>query len=141
MDRSIPQSTGAPGPLAPAAAGWRLLLRPALNALVSLGALGMGLGPVEADPLPLRCRLGEGPWQSCSMDVDRPGERWSIQVAGRRIAFRHDGSGTVTMQDPAPVPLPNGDDSGAWVPVDTTWIAGPALCWNGVCAQGDIPLD
>jgi hypothetical protein len=31
--------------------------------------------------------------------------------------------------------------SAAWIPVESTWIAGPALCWNGVCAQGDIPLD
>jgi hypothetical protein len=125
----------------PAALSWSLLLPAGLRALVGLAALGIGLAPVQADPLPLRCRLGDGPWQSCSMDVDQPGERWSIQVAGRRIAFRHDGSGTVTMQDPASLPTANTVDSGPWVPVATTWIAGPALCWNGVCAQGDIPLD
>ena len=141
MDRNFLPPSVAPCPLAPAARDWRPLLRAGLSAVVSLLALGIRLGPVQADPLPLRCRLGEGPWQHCSMDLDRPGERWSIQVAGRRIAFRHDGSGTVTMQDPAPVSTANSGDGRAWVPVATTWIAGPALCWNGVCAQGDIPLD
>lgn len=112
-----------------------------MAAFVSLAALGIGLGPAQADQLPLRCRLGGGPWQRCSMEVEQPGERWSLQVAGRRIAFRHDGSGTVTMQDPAPTSPASVGDGGAWVPVATTWIAGPALCWNGVCAQGDFPLD
>ena len=41
-----------------------------------------------------------------------------------------DGSGTVQMLD-----------SAGWIAVETSWIAGPALCWNGLCAQGDIPLD
>ena len=94
-----------------------------------------------AEPVPLRCRLGDGPWQNCSLEVDSPGERWAIQVGGRRIGFRHDGSGTVTMNDSPPGEPAIPGQPGAWVPVETTWISGPALCWNGVCAQGDIPLD
>ena len=56
--------------------------------------------------------------------------RWTIELGQRRIDFRNDGSGTVQMLD-----------STGWLPVETSWIAGPALCWNGLCAQGDIPLD
>lgn len=65
------------------------------------------------------------------MEVEQPGERWTVVVGKRRIGFRHDGSGTVQMEDPAR----------GWMPVDTFWITGPALCWNGVCAKGDLPLD
>ncbi len=55
---------------------------------------------------------------------------WTIEFGPRRIEFRQDGTGMVQMRA-----------SAAWIPVESTWIAGPALCWNGVCAQGDIPLD
>ena len=135
----------------PAPSGRDVLRRGKPARMGSLVGLGLGsalamatavvMGSALADPLLLRCRLGDGPWQTCSMDIDRPGERWALQVAGRRIEFRHDGSGTVTMQDPASPSPASGGPAGPWVPVATTWIAGPALCWNGVCAQGDIPLD
>ena len=63
-----------------------------------------------------------------------PGSRAAYSVddelGPRRIDFRNDGSGTVQMLD-----------STGWLPIETSWIAGPALCWNGLCAQGDIPLD
>lgn len=67
------------------------------------------------------------------MEVEQPGVRWTLVVGQQRIGFRHDGSGTVQMQAPR--------HASGWIPVATSWIAGPALCWNGVCAQGDIPLD
>jgi hypothetical protein len=84
----------------------------------------------------LRCRVAEGPWQACQMQVQDVGRRWSVDVGGQRLLFRHDGRGTVLMWH-AP---------GRWVPVDTRWIAGnagtdPALCWDGICAVGPIPLD
>ena len=73
-------------------------------------------------------------WQPCAMVVEAGGGlisiRWTIVLGPRRIDFRQDGSGMVQMRA-----------SAAWLPVETTWIDGPALCWNGVCAQGDIPLD
>lgn len=64
------------------------------------------------------------------------GRRWWIEVAGQRLQFRHDESGSVSMLE--------GKDQ--WVPVETRWIADrpgldPALCWDGVCALGEIPLD
>lgn len=114
------------------------------HAAVGVGVvLGLPLGPAgqAADPVPLRCRLGNGPWQSCTMIVERPGERWEILVAGSRIGFRHDGSGTVSMNNPSNSPLRNQPRGRGWIPVETSWISGPALCWDGVCAQGDIPLD
>lgn len=91
-------------------------------------------------PVPLSCRVGDGPWQGCAMEVKQPGERWTLVVGERRIGFLHDGSGTVRMQDPERGHHSGSGDRG-WIPVETFWIAGPALCWNGVCAQGDIPLD
>ena len=75
------------------------------------------------------------------MEVEQPGVRWTLVLGKRRIAFRHDGSGTVQMWDPAQTAAEAPGEARAWRPVETTWIAGPALCWNGVCAQGDVPLD
>lgn len=90
----------------------------------------------QAQSLNLRCRLAEGPWQDCQMQVQDVGRRWSVAVAGQRLLFRHDGRGTVLMWR-----LP-----GTWVPVETRWVSGsggmdPALCWDGLCALGPIPLD
>ena len=83
---------------------------------------------------PLQCRLADGPWQPCTIRVEAPADklflRWTIELGARRIDFRHDGSGTVQMLA-----------SAGWIAVETSWIAGPALCWNGLCARGDIPLD
>ena len=74
------------------------------------------------------------------MEVEQVGASWTLVVGKRRIGFRHDGSGMVRMQNPQPG-LQSGSTGGGWIPVETSWIAGPALCWNSVCAQGDIPLD
>jgi hypothetical protein len=91
------------------------------------------------DPIPLRCRDGQGPWQDCQLLVESVGERWSLLLNGQRIEFRHDGRGTVTMQrhgsrSQAPTTSP-------WIPVEARWSEEPALCWDGLCAQGDLPLD
>lgn len=74
------------------------------------------------------------------MEVEQPGVRWTLVVGQRRISFRHDGSGIVRMQDPERRSQ-GGPIDRNWIPVETFWIAEPALCWNGVCAQGDFPLD
>jgi len=42
--------------------------------------------------------------------------------------------GSAPLQEP---PAPRS----AWIPVDVHWSDDPALCWDGVCAQGDLPLD
>ena len=135
-----------------AASSQRLLVQRVVQTGVQAGlrasvAIGLALGwlglpaALAAEPVPLRCRLGDGPWQTCTMVVESPGERWEIRVAGSRISFRHDGGGTVTMNNPPDGPLSKLPRGRGWIPVQTSWIAGPALCWNGVCAQGDIPLD
>lgn len=84
--------------------------------------------PTEA---PLRCRLGNGPWQACRMVVDRDGLSWELRIGSERIRFRHDGRGSVTMRRGPHV----------WQPVEARWLADASLCWDGVCAQGPIPLD
>ncbi|WP_233128471.1 MULTISPECIES: hypothetical protein [Synechococcales] len=90
--------------------------------------------------VPLRCRVGDGPWLGCAMEVEQLGASWTLVVGKRRIGFRHDGSGMVRMQNQIRGHQ-RGSSGGDWIAVETSWIAGPALCWNGVCAQGDIPLD
>ena len=106
-------------------------VKPACTALLA-GVIALWAPAALAQQL--QCRLADGPWQPCTMLVDAPaGElpmRWTIELGQRRIEFRHDGSGTVQMLD-----------SAGWIAVETSWIAGPAHCWNGLCAQGDIPLD
>jgi hypothetical protein len=90
---------------------------------------------MRAQPLPgvvnLECRLAEGPWQKCQMQVQQVGAHWFLVVGDQRIEFRHDQRGSVTMLQP-----PSG-----WRPVSSRWEADTSLCWDGVCARGDIPLD
>jgi len=80
--------------------------------------------------VPLRCRLNQGAWQECQMQVDQVGSHWWLLVGTQKLEFRHDGLGSVTMQ--------HGD--GDWLPVSSRW-EDRDLCWNGVCARGEIPLD
>ena len=104
-----------------------------LAILLALGSAG-GVAPLaraaEAFLVPLECRLGEGPWQECQMRVEQLGAHWFLLIGGRRIEFRHDGRGTVTM-----------GESGSSRPVTSRWGPDRSLCWNGTCARGEIPLD
>jgi len=79
----------------------------------------------------LQCRLAGGAWQPCQMQVERVGSHWWLLIGGQKLEFRHDGRGQVTMQ------RGNGD----WRQVDSRWGDDASLCWDGVCARGDIPLD
>jgi len=65
------------------------------------------------------------------MQVEELGLHWFLLVGGQRIEFRHDGRGRVTMLKP----------SGGWQPVNSRWVENTNLCWDGICARGDIPLD
>lgn len=93
--------------------------------------LGGGGKPGLAEPVELQCRLGDGPWQNCQMRVVALGLSWRLLVNGEQIGFQHDGKGNVQMQRAR----------GSWEPVQAKWNAEAALCWNGVCARGDLPLD
>lgn len=98
--------------------------------LLLLAMLGAGAGGLAA-PVPLQCRLGDGPWRPCVMRVESVGLAWQIQLNGEQISFRHDGRGRVRMRRA----------SQEWVPVEARWSDDAALCWDGVCARGDLPLD
>jgi hypothetical protein len=103
-----------------------LLLVAALGAGLERAIAG-GLGDAE---IPVECRLGAGPWQPCRLRVEEVGAHWFLLVGDRRIEFRHDGSGTVTM-----------GEGGQARPVTSRWLEDRSLCWDGTCARGDIPLD
>ena len=81
--------------------------------------------------VPLQCRLAAGPWRNCNMRVDRLGEHWWLELGGRLIEFRHDGQGGLAMRWPG----------GPWRPVNSRWQSDGCLCWDGICARGNIPLD
>lgn len=81
--------------------------------------------------VPLECRLGQGPWIPCAMEVRKIGEDWQLVIGDRRIGFRHDQRGSLRMQEPG----------SRWREVDSRWIESSSLCWDGICARGDIPLD
>lgn len=111
------------------------LLRALPVVLLAGGQLAAGPEPLGAAPsqraIPLECRLGQGPWQSCRMEVMEIGSRWALVVGGQRWEFRHDGQGGVTVQH----------GGGAWRLVSSRWVERDSLCWDGVCARGAIPLD
>ncbi|QEY31642.1 hypothetical protein EVJ50_04620 [Synechococcus sp. RSCCF101] len=108
-------------------------------ALAVAGGLLSVTVPLRAmEEVPLQCRLEKGAWQPCRMGVEDVGRRWWLQLDSRRWQFQHDGSGRVRMQAP---------DAG-WRSVEPRWEsitavepASHALCWDGVCALGPIPLD
>jgi hypothetical protein len=117
--------------------GGHLLRRSLLLMLVGLGPLiaGSATSTVLPQPslqsIPLECRVGKGPWQACRMEVVAMGSQWALLVGGQRWEFRHDGHGSVTMQQ----------GTNAWRPVSSHWEDRNNLCWDGLCARGDIPLD
>lgn len=104
-----------------------VLLLPPVQAGQESGA-GEPAGTVHLD-----CQLAGGPWQPCDMQVESIGERWRVQVGSRIYEFLHDGSGTVRMRQA------RGGEG--WREVQSSWTADAALCWDGLCARGDIPLD
>lgn len=100
--------------------------------------LGLVIGTLPAlaekrVPLvPLECSLDAGAWTLCTMQVESIGQHWWITSGSQRIEFRHDGRGGITMR--------RANDTG-WRAVTANWTADSALCWDGVCARGAIPLD
>jgi hypothetical protein len=100
--------------------------------LTLLFAAALSLPPAAAQPLrvPLECRLAGGPWQACTMTIEQVGTHWWLDVGRERLEFRSDGRGSVSLSA--------GGSSRAVMPA---WNPDQALCWDGVCARGDIPLD
>jgi hypothetical protein len=64
------------------------------------------------------------------MEVIDPGRQWVLVVGRRRHAFEHDGTGRMRMAV-----------DGRWRDVTPRWDSQGNLCWDGICARGEIPLD
>lgn len=122
------QATGASQPCL----GARLARAGMVALLIALAGTAL-LAPAlaQVQRVPLRCRLADGPWLPCVMTVEAVGERWRLRFDNTQLSFRHDGKGVVEMKQPA----------GSWQAVKARWSEDQALCWDGICAQGDIPLD
>jgi hypothetical protein len=104
--------------------------------LLALGALFLPLSSHPSgwaqslQPIPLECRIDEGPWQSCRMEVLHLGRHWFLQIGPERFEFTHDGTGQVRL-----------GKNGVWTEVTPRWAEDQSLCWGRVCARGEIPLD
>ena len=85
----------------------------------------------EPFSVPLECQLESGGWHPCTMTVERIGEHWWLQVGQRRFDFRHDGQGRIELQEASGPPRE----------VSPSWSSQQALCWDGVCTKGNLPLD
>jgi len=81
--------------------------------------------------IPVQCRLGSGPWRECTMAIQRAGEHWWLEVGAQRLEFRSDGRGQIRLIEP----------SGLKRVVSPRWEEQQALCWDGICAKGNFPLD
>ncbi len=89
-----------------------------------------------AQSVALKCQLDGGAWQACLMQVQDIGRAWRIEMGRETLLFRHDGGGAIAMKQ----------HGRPWRLVQTRWIAVPAsaqsaLCWDGLCALGAVPLD
>ena len=90
----------------------------------------------DAQTVALQCQFNGGAWKTCLMQVQEIGRSWRIEIGQDTLLFRHDGSGAIAMKQ----------RSRPWRLVQTRWIAVPpstqlALCWDGLCALGAVPLD
>lgn len=81
-------------------------------------------------PIPLECKVGDGAWQTCQMEVKELGRHWFLVIGQQSLEFRHDGTGRVLM-----------DGRGRPVVVAPQWGPDQSLCWGSICARGDLPLD
>lgn len=81
--------------------------------------------------IPLDCRLADGPWQPCTLTIVALGEHWWLQVGGERLEFRSDGRGGISLRG----------RGGVIRTVQPVWASDQALCWDGVCTKGELPLD
>lgn len=112
-------------------------LAPLISALTPAALLitaGLGLA-APARPvlsLPVECRQQHQDWQNCRYESDQPGRSWQLAFPNKTVRFDHDGSGRMRMQL---------NENGDWTGVQSRWIAERTLCWNDVCARGEIPLD
>jgi hypothetical protein len=102
-----------------------------LGLFLGMAAAERGLAEEQPQAVELQCRLSGGPWLPCRMEVQDVGVNWVLRIGKERIEFRHSGDGAVTMQKGA----------GPWQQVTAIWRPDTSLCWDGVCAKGDIPLD
>ena len=90
----------------------------------------------DAQTVALQCQLNGGAWKTCLMQVQDIGRSWRIEMDQETVFLRHGGGGTTAMKQ-------RGRN---WRLVQTRWIAvppsgQPALCWDGLCALGAVPLD
>jgi hypothetical protein len=106
-------------------------LAPRWLALSALLGHGAAAGAQAGLTVPLDCRIGDGQWTPCTMTVQRIGELWWLQVGPQRFEFRSDGRGSTTL----------GDGAGTIRAVQPVWQGPRALCWDGICAKGELPLD
>lgn len=79
----------------------------------------------------LRCQIDGKAWQPCRMLIDSIGVHWWLVIGARRFEFHHDGHGNVTVLDGSRSPRS----------VMPQWRSKGVLCWDGLCAEGPIPLD
>lgn len=100
--------------------------------IVVLALQGVAVESAAGASDPLTCRLQQGPWLPCTMQLDGNGLGWRLRIGAQlSLQFRHDGHGRVHMRR----------GSEPWQPVQARWLADASLCWDGVCARGAIPLD
>jgi hypothetical protein len=103
-----------------------------LQLIVVLALQGVVVEVLAGPSDPLTCRLQQGPWLPCTMQLDANGLGWRLRIGAQQsLQFRHDGLGRVRMRR----------GSEPWQPVQARWLADASLCWDGVCARGPIPLD
>ena len=106
--------------------------RLALRLCCLLGLSGGAVCSAERiGPVDLECSLDQGPWHPCQMRVQQVGELWQLQFSDELIRFQHDGQGHVRMRRGVR----------DWITVQPLWREDSALCWDGVCARGELPLD
>ena len=100
--------------------------------MMAMAAPGRPVEAQSASAVAMECRHGDQAWSPCHYVSEQPGARWTLAFRNQVVRFQHDGSGTMEMQV---------GKRTAWARVQGRWSADGALCWNTVCARGELPLD
>lgn len=102
------------------------------NAVAATAASAAVMAQSGIEAIALQCQLQGGPWRPCRMRIESIGEHWWLDVGHQVLEFRHDGRGLTTVKQGA----------GPLKTVESRWDqASSALCWDGICTLGAIPLD
>lgn len=100
--------------------------------VMSIISAQQSLGQKTLHSNEIECKDMTDVWMPCEITIETIGKAWWLNFSDQKFSFQHDGSGEVSMK---------GSKEQNWKKVQARWVSNKTLCWDQVCARGEIPLD